>query len=227
MRNVNPDEILKRSDYLNLTDRQFVELVCQYCREKLESLDSVPEAEKLLQLQSFPKKEYEIFNLNVDGGKVFVLKTSEIYYIGDDKNKELYYSPNVAKELCKSIKQLNESAIDLVDAFKDEIEEAKKHIEELKELDNQEYGLARFMYSTFEDTEVLEQYRKMYETNKELSDENKFLKQELEKSSKNVEDLSNKLKFLLGEIEKNKSLLNVKNKNFFQKMAEKLKETLN
>lgn len=227
MRNVNPDEILKRSDYMNLNDRQFIDLVCQYCREKLESLDNISEQEKILQLQNFPKKEYELFNLNVDGGKVFVLKTSEIYYIGDDKNKELYYSPSVAKELCKSTKQLTETAIDLVDAFKDEIEEAKEHIEELKELDNQEYGLARFMYSTFEDTEVLEQYRKMYETNKELSDENKALKQDLEKSAQSIEDLSKKLRFLLDEIEKNKSSLNIKSKNFFQKMAEKLKDTLN
>lgn len=228
MRTVNPDEILRRSDYLKLSDEQFIDLVCKYCLEKLESLDEVTEAEKILQLQSFPKKEYELFRLNVAGGKIFILKTSEIYYIGDDKNKELYYSPSVAKELCKSVKQLKETATGIVEeAFEAEIREAKQHIENLKELDDQEYGLARFMYSTFEDTEVLDEYRKMYESNKELSDENKALKQDLERAAKSVEDLSKKLKFLLEEIEKNKNLLNVRNKNFFQKMAEKLKDTLN
>jgi len=220
MRNVNPDEILKRSDYQDLTDKQFKEKVCEHCRYKLQNLDNIPESEKILQLSKFPEKVYEVFNLNVDGGKIFVLKTNEIYYIGDDKNKELYYSPNVVKELCIKMKQLNESAIDLIDDFADDIKKAKEDIEALKELDDQEYGLARFMYSTLGESNIIDEYSK-------LNNENKALKENLEKSQKNVEDLSNKLKFLLDEMEKNKKSLNMKNKNIFQRIAEKLTGILN
>lgn len=220
MRNVNPDEILKRSDYQDLTDKQFKDKVCEHCRYKLQDLDNIPESEKILQLNKFPEKVYEIFNLNVDGGKIFVLKTNEIYYIGDEKEKELYYSPNVVKELCIKMKQLNESAINLIDDFADDIKRAKEDIETLKELDNQEYGLARFMYSTLGESNIIDEYGK-------LNDENKALKENLEKSQKNVEELSNKLKFLLDEMEKNKKSLDMKSKNIFQRIAEKLTGILN
>lgn len=216
MRNVNPDEILKRSDYPNLTDKQFIEKVCEYCRYALDNLDNISESEKILQLETFPKKQYEIFNLNVDGGKVFVLKTNEIYYVGEEDSKELYYSSTIAKNLCMKMKQVNESAISLLEeAFDEEIKNANKEIETLKELDSQEYALARFVYSSLEGTNIIEEYSK-------LNEENKSLKESLEKSEKNVEDLSNKLKVSLEEIERNKKALNIKNKNFFQKIAEKL-----
>lgn len=227
MRNVNPDEILKKIDYPNLNDKNFKEKVCSYCREKLNEIDRITEHERMLELKYFPRKKYEIFKLNVDNGKIFVLNEDEIHYDEDKKDQELYYSPNIAKQICELLKQQNETSIGLVeDKYSEEIKNANDKIEKLKELDDQEYGLARFLYNSFQDTNILEDYEKMYRSNENLELENKKLREKLKLSEKNIMDLSNKLKFLLDKIEKNRKLLDMDNKNVFQKIAEKLKNIL-
>lgn len=224
MRNINPDEILKRKDYSTLTDGDFKKKVYDYCKIKLDEIDNITENDRIRELKEFPIKKYEIFKLNIDGGKIFLLSQDDIHYNEEKKERELYYSASIAKQICILQKQLSETAIDLVEKeYEEDIKETKEKIEQLKDLDDQEYGLSRFIYSSLEDTDILENYEKSYEKSQSLEIENKKLKEQLNLSEKNIMDLSNKLKFLLDEVEKSRNNLEIKNKNIFQKIGEKIK----
>lgn len=227
MRNIRCDEILKRKDFLNLSIPDFEEQVNRYCINKINEYETEPA--KIDSLKSYPEKKFEIFKLLFDSGKskIFILDTNLINYEEDLDERELYYSRIIAKRICDNMKRLYEDAIsgisELELEYKDSIDSIKKKIEELKELDENEYNLDRFAYNALVDTAIIEEIDTI---KKDSLEENEKLKEKLKLSEKQIIELSNKLKISLETIEKNRENLQLNTTSKFEKIINKIKKIL-
>ncbi len=227
MRNIRCDEILKRKDFLNLSIPDFEEQVNRYCINKINEYETEPA--KIDSLKSYPEKKFEIFKLLFDSGKskIFILDTNLINYEEDLDERELYYSRIIAKRICDNMKRLYEDAIfgisELELEYKDSIDSIKKKIEELKELDENEYNLDRFAYNALVDTSIIEEIDNI---KKDSLKENEQLKEKLKLSEKQIIELSNKLKISLETIEKNRESLQLNTSSKFEKIINKIKKIL-
>ena len=132
MRKIKCDEVLNKSDFLGISDKEFVKQVERFCLDKMNEYEVSPK--KVDTLKSYPEKVYEIFKLDLEsqGDKIFVLETSLINYDGEEDDKEIYYSRIIAKRICDNMKRLNEDAamksIEAKSMFIDEIQEIEKQI---------------------------------------------------------------------------------------------------
>lgn len=230
MRKIKCDEVLNKSDFRGLTDSDFVKQVIKYCLDKMNEYELSPK--KIESLKGYPQKEYEIFQLDLEteGYKIFVLETSLINYDGEEDEKELYYSRIIAKRICDNLKRLHEdAAMKVVEAKSyliDDIAEIEKQIASLKELDEDEYNLDRFIYNSLFASDIIEEYEEVQNEKLSLEEENKLLKEKIKKSEKTILELSNKLKISLDDIEANRNKLKINNKSVFEKVVEKLKDIL-
>lgn len=227
MRNIRCDEILKRKDFLNLSIPDFEEQVNRYCINKMNEYETEPS--KIDSLKSYPEKNFEIFKLLFDSGKnkFFILDTNLINYDEDLDEKELYYSRIIAKRICDNMKILYEDAVsgipELELEYKDSIDSIKQKIEELKQLDENEYNLDRFAYNALVDTDIIEEIDTI---KKDSLEENKQLKEKLQLSENQIIELSNKLKISLETIEKNRKDLQLNTSSKFEKIINKIKKIL-
>jgi hypothetical protein len=230
MRNIRCEEILKRSDFQGITDNDFEEQVSRYCIEKMNEYETAPA--KIENLKEYPEKRYEIFKLNFDSGakKIFILDTNLINYNDDINEKELYYSRIIAKRICENMKRLTEDAIigisELEQMYKDEIDDINEKIKELKELDENEYNLDRFVYNSLKDTSIIEEVDNLKSQDEEILNENKILKEKLKKSEDTILELSNKLKISLEDIQKNREKLQLNTTSRFEKFINYIKNFL-
>ena len=224
MRNIRCDEILNRSDFLRLPLLDFEEQVKRYCISKMAEYENEPA--KIESLKTYPEKKYEIFKLLFEDGKskIFVLDTNLINYEEDSEEKELYYSRIIAKRICDNMKRLYEDAIigvpETEAEYKDDIESIKNKIDELKELDENEYNLDRFAHNTLKDTSIFDEVE---ELKNEAFEENKKLKEQLKASEKTILELSNKLRISLETIEKNRENLQLHTTSKFEKIMKNIK----
>ena len=229
MRKINCDEILNRSDFPKLNDKDFSEQVKNFCLNKLLEYDVEPS--KLDNFREYPTKKYEIFKIDIGNEKIFLLETDLINYEDELDERELYYSKSIAKEICENLKRICEDATfgiqNLEIKYVDAINEIKEKIKELKKLDEDQYNLDRFIYNSLSDTTILEDYEEIEKSRNNLAEENARLKSQLKKSEKTIIELSNKLKISLDDIEESRKKLNLKNKSKFEKIINKLKEILN
>lgn len=229
MRNIKCEEILNREEFPNITGKAFEKQVEYYLIDKLNEYETTPS--KNISLKEKPVKKYEIFSLIFEvldeGKKVFVLDTDLINYSEDKNESELYYSRIIAKRICDKLKILNEDAIsgipELENEYKDDIDSLKKEIEELRELDENEYNLDLFASIALEDTEITEYLETLQTENDDLINENKDLKEKLKKSEDQIIDLSNKLKISLDSIEKNREDLELRTQSRFEKFLAKIR----
>lgn len=227
MRNIRCDEILKRKEFFNLSLEDFEEQVNRFCLDKMNEYETEPS--KLETLKSYPEKKYEIFKLIFEDGKnkIFILDTNLIYYKEDLKDRELYYSRIIAKRICDNMKRLNEDAIigipELENEYKDDIDSIKNKIDELKQLDENEYNVDRFAYDALVSTDIMDELDKERTTS---LDENEKLKEKLKASENQIMELSNKLKISLDTIEKNRDNLNLHTTSRFEKIMNRIKRIL-
>lgn len=230
MRKIKCDEILNKSNFLGISDKEFVKQVERYCLDKMNEYEVSPK--KSESLKKYPEKRYEIFKLDLEfqGDKIFILETDAISYDGEVEDKELYYSRIIAKRICDNLKRLNEDAAmkstETKSMFLDEINEIEKQIKELKTLDEDEYNLDRFIYNSLFDTNIINEYEEIQTENISLEEENKALKEKLKKSEEMILELSNKLKISLDDIEANRKKLKINNKSIFEKVLDRIKEIL-
>lgn len=227
MRNIRCDEILDRNEFSKLSVKDFEKQAQNFCIDKMNEYETQPS--KINSLSTYPEKKFEIFNLIFENGgnKIFVLDTDLINYSDEQEDKEIYYSRIIAKRICENLKILNEDAIvgisELEFEYKDEKEKIKAKIEELKELDENEYNLDRFVYDSLEETNILEDIEQLRNT----AQENEILKEKLKVSENQIAELSNKLKISLEAIEKNRKDLKLNTKSRFESFLEKVKKILN
>lgn len=227
MRNIRCDEILKRSDFSKLSASDFEEQVNRYCIDKMNEYETEPA--KIDSLKEYPEKRFEIFKLIFETGnnKIFILDTDLIDYEDDAEEKELYYSRIIAKRICDNMKKVEEDAIsgipELEFEYKEDIENIKNKIKELKELDENEYNLDRFVYNSLIGTTIIDEVESL---KKDSSEENEMLKEKLRASEKQVIDLSNKLKISLETIQKNREDLKLNTTSKFEKFLETIKKII-
>lgn len=227
MRNIKCDEILDRSEFLKLSISDFEEQVKRYCISKMNEYETEPS--KVDSLKFYPEKKYEIFKLLFEDGKakIFILDTNSINYKEDLEERELYYSRIIAKRICDNMKILEEDAIIGISEseleYKEDIDNIKSKIKELKELDENEYNLDRFAHNALKDTKFFE---KIEEGKDEISEENRNLKEKLKSSEKQILELSNKLKISLDTIEKNREDLQLHTTSKFEKVINYVKKIL-
>lgn len=230
MRKIKCDEILNKSNFPRISDKDFVKQVERFCLDKMNEYEVSPK--KSESLKTYPEKRYEIFKLDLEsqGDKIFILETESINYDGEVEDKELYYSRIIAKRICDNLKRLNEDAAmqstETKSMFLDEIQEIEKQIKDLKILDEDEYNLDRFIYNSLFDSNIINEYEEIQTENVTLEEENKELKEKLKKSEEIILELSNKLKISLDDIEANRKKLKINNKSIFEKVLDRIKEIL-
>ena len=230
MRKIKCDEILNKSNFLGISDKDFIKQVERFCLDKMNEYEVTPK--KSESLKTYPEKRYEIFKLDLEsqGDKIFILETKSINYDGEVEDKELYYSRIIAKRICDNLKRLNEDAAmqstETKSMFLDEIQEIEKQIKDLKTLDEDEYNLDRFIYNSLFDSNIINEYEEIQVENNTLEEENKALKEKLKKSEEMILELSNKLKISLDDIEANRKKLKINNKSIFEKVLDRIKEIL-
>lgn len=230
MRNIRCDEILDRREFSKLTDSDFEEQVNRFCIIKMNEYETEPA--KIESLKEYPEKRFEVFKLNFDNGekKIFILDTNQIKYKDELEERELYYSRIIGKRICENMKKINEDAIlgipDLEIEYQDNINDINNTIKELKELDENEYNLDRFVYNSIQGTSIFEEVDNLKDSNKDVFEENKILKEKLKKSEKQIMDLSNKLKISLETLEKNRENLQLNTTSRFEKFFESIKNFL-
>lgn len=227
MRNIRCDEVLKRSDFSKLSMSDFEEQVNRYCIDKMNEYETEPA--KFQSLKEYPEKKFEIFKLIFETGnnKIFILDTDLIDYEEEQEEKELYYSRIIAKRICDNMKKIDEDAIsgipELESEYKEDIENIKDKIKELKELDENEYNLDRFVYNALLGTSIIDEVESMQ---KEALEENEILKEKLKESEKQIMELSNKLKISLDTIQKNREDLKLNTTSRFERVLEKIKKII-
>lgn len=230
MRKIKCDEILNKSNFLGISDKDFIKQVERFCLDKMNEYEVTPK--KSESLKTYPEKRYEIFKLDLEsqGDKIFILETDLINYDGETEYKDLYYSRIIAKRICDNLKRLNEDAAmqstETKSMFLDEIQEIEKQIKDLKTLDEDEYNLDRFIYNSLFDSNIINEYEEIQVENNTLEEENKALKEKLKKSEEMILELSNKLKISLDDIEANRKKLKINNKSIFEKVLDRIKEIL-
>lgn len=230
MRKIKCDEILNKSNFLGISDKDFIKQVERFCLDKMNEYEVTPK--KSESLKTYPEKRYEIFKLDLEtqGDKIFILETDLINYDGEAEDKDLYYSRIIAKRICDNLKRLNEDAAmqstETKSMFLDEIQEIEKQIKDLKTLDEDEYNLDRFIYNSLFDSNIINEYEEIQVENNTLEEENKALKEKLKKSEEMILELSNKLKISLDDIEANRKKLKINNKSIFEKVLDRIKEIL-
>lgn len=231
MRKIKSDEILNKSDFPSMSDKDFLKQVERYCLDKMTEYEVTPK--KTESLKEYPNKKYEIFKLDLEseGDKIFVLDTSLINYDGELEDRELYYSRIIAKRICDNMKRLNEDAamqsVEAKSMFMDDIKEIETQIKDLKVLDEDQYNLDRFIFNTLFDSEIINEFEEIQSDNILLEEENRLLKEKLKSSENTIIELSNKLKISLDDIEANRKKLKINNKSTFEKIFDKIKEILN
>lgn len=227
MRNIRCDEILKRSDFSKLSVSDFEEQVNRYCIDKMNEYETEPA--KIDSLKVYPEKKFEIFKLIFETGnnKIFILDTDLIDYKDELNERELYYSRIIAKRICDNMKKIDEDAIsgipELESEYKEDIDNIKDKIKELKELDENEYNLDRFVYNSLLGTTIVDEVE---ELKKDASAENEMLKEKLKASEDQIIDLSNKLKISLDTIQKNRENLKLNTTSRFERFIENIKKII-
>lgn len=146
-----------------------------------------------------PKKEYEIYKLNLDTEKLMLINTKNFTDINE---KEVYYNKNIAFEIYDKMFQLEQnienSFPELIEMCQEEIIKIQEIISRLKKEDEEKYNEAINTYNTIYNSGILEMMKNNF---KKIEIEKEDLKQQLEKSNNIIHDLSKKLKVALNEVE--------------------------
>ncbi len=133
-----------------------------------------------------PKRKYEIFYLNIFGGKIILLNTN---YINSESNseQELFFDYSTAYRIYNLMLDIEDG----IDAERDEFNELYKderlkkneEIEQLKKQDTEKFLKKKEEYNIIINSEIYLKYLKLKEENEKLKNENAML---IEKSNNNL-----------------------------------------
>lgn len=151
-----------------------------------------------------PEKQYEIFYLDILGGKIILLNKN--YIISDSiTNQELFYDYQTALKIYNLmldiVDGINDEQNEINELYKEERLQKNKEIEKLKKQDETIFKKHQEEYTIIVNSEIYKNYNKLKEENEKLKSDNQRLSQE-------IKNLSNQ---------------NTKKINLFQKLINKFK----
>lgn len=188
----------------------------RYCKTK--NIDILKNKKDFKNLLEEPYKKFEIFKLNINGGKICIASTDELPETKGDK--ELYYDLEIAIQVFENktdLQDLLEIEDDIYDLYRNEIIEKEEKIKELIFIDETKYIDELNSHKLLKNTPLYNDYKVRIL-------ENEKIKRQLEEYNQKVINLSKMLKIALDKLESDK-LLNERNKkqNIFKKFMNILK----
>lgn len=145
--------------------------------------------EKIANKKEFkePVKQYEIFYLNILGGKILLL--DEDYITKEDTtNQELYYDYDSAYKIYNYLLDIYDGIEDEKNEFNELYKEERlkidNEIEKMKKEDNELYKKAVEDYNIIKNSQLYKEYIKIIEENKELKEQNEELNKKIENITK-------------------------------------------
>ena len=149
--------------------------------------DSVKE-DKMLQI---PEKQYEIFLLNILGGKLILLNTDFITN-KDFNGAELFFNYSIALKvynlLLDIIDGIEDEKNEFNELYKDERLKKNKEIEQLKKQDDKLFKNRQIEYNTIINSYIYKEYLEIKEENKQLRLENERLKEKIKINNREQND---------------------------------------
>lgn len=145
--------------------------------------------EKIANKKEFkePVKQYEIFYLNILGGKILLLDKDYITK-EDTTNQELYYDYDSAYKIYNYLLDIYDGIEDEKNEFNELYKEERlkidNEIEKIKKEDNELYKKAVEDYNTIKNSQLYKEYIKIIEENKELKEQNEELNKKIENITK-------------------------------------------
>lgn len=125
-----------------------------------------------------PIKQYEIFYLNILGGKILLLDKDYIEK-EDYNNQELYYDYNLAYKVYNYFLDIYDGIEDerneFNELYKNERLEIYNNIEKIREYDEELYKKAVNEYNIIKNSQIYKEYKNIVEENKKLKKRNEEL----------------------------------------------------
>lgn len=146
--------------------------------------------EKIANKKEFkePVKQYEIFYLNILGGKILLLDKDYIMK-EDTTNQELYYDYYSAYKIYNYLLDIYDGIEDekneVNELYKEERLKIDNEIEKIKKEDNELYKKAVEDYNIMKNSQLYKEYIKIIEENKELKEQNEELNEKINNITKN------------------------------------------
>lgn len=135
-----------------------------------------------------PTKQYEIFYLNILGGKILLL--DKVYIIKEDEaNQELYYDYDSAYKIYNYLLDIYDGIEDEKNEFNELYKEERlkldSNIEKIKEDDDKLYKKAVNDYNIIKNSQLYKEYIKIIKENKKLTEQNEELNEKINNITKN------------------------------------------
>ena len=133
-----------------------------------------------------PVKQYEIFYLNILGGKLILLNKD--YIIDkDNTDSELFFDYSIALKVYNLMLDIEDGIEDerneFNELYKDERLQKNKEIEQLKKQDDILFNNKQLEYNSIINSDIYKNYSKLKEENEQLKLENERLKEEIKNFS--------------------------------------------
>lgn len=149
-----------------------------------------------------PNKEFEIFTLDVLGGKVFLIEASSL---PDGDNRDLYYNFENANQVYQKTIDIQDSTFndyeDVKYIYEREILQTENEISDLKIKDNEEFEKDMNAYNLISQTPLYDNYQLLSRDKEKLAEENENLNRIISDYNEKIRDLSQKLKVSLERVE--------------------------
>lgn len=145
---------------------------------------------ELVQDKSFeiPEKKYEIFYLNILGGKI-VLLNKDYLQKDDIDNQELYFDYKTAYEIYNYLLDIydgiEDEKFEFNELYKNERLEKDSKINKLKLKDNDLFNQAVNKYNIIKSSQIYTEYLKLIKENKQLKETNNELIDKINNNTKN------------------------------------------
>lgn len=149
-----------------------------------------------------PNKQFEIFTLDIFGGKVFLVEASSLPY-GD--NRDLYYNFEIANQVYQKTIDIQDCTFndyeDVKYIYEREISQIESEISDLKIKDNEEFEKDMNAYNLISQTPLYDNYQLLNRDKEKLMEENENLNRTILYYNEKIRDLSQKLKVSLERVE--------------------------
>ena len=149
-----------------------------------------------------PNKEFEIFKLDVFGGKVCLAEASSL---PEGDNRDLYYNFEIANKIYQKTIDIQDSTFndyeDVKYIYEREILQIESEISDLKIKDNEEFERDINAYNLISQTPLYDNYQMLIKDKEKLAEENENLSKTISDYNEKIRELSQKLKDSLERVE--------------------------
>ena len=145
-----------------------------------------------------PEKQYEIFYLDILGGKIILLNKN---YINSESKieQELFFDYKIALQIYNLmldiVDGIDAEQNEMIELYKDERLQEAKEIENLKEQDERIFQEKKQEYNLIINSNVYKDYIKLKEENEKLKSENKKLAEQIDNIVLQKQQKNNNISF--------------------------------